>query len=34
MVGNKELGLVQDRKLLLPLVPLDDHLDKQPEERF
>lgn len=26
MVRNKKLGLVQDRKLLLPLIPLNDNL--------
>ncbi len=29
MVGDEELGLVQDRKLLFSLIPLNDHLEEK-----
>lgn len=29
MVRDKELGLVQDRKLLFSLIPLNDHLEEK-----
>lgn len=31
VVGHQELGLVQHGKLLLPFIPLDDHLQREDE---
>lgn len=29
VIRNQELGLIQDRKLFLPLIALDDHLQRR-----